>query len=201
MTELRAVMRAQRACRRFDADADVPDHDVEQILEAAVHAPSAENSQPWVFVVVRSAETRAAVSTLWSEAWQAGGAEYVRSTAGAQLHADIDYGIMQGGFAAAPVIIVVGADLNLVPEIFAPSSIYPAAQNILLASADLGYGSCLTTGLTTVHVDQVRKLLDLPDTVVPMAAVYLGRPEKPLGPSRRRPAAAVTFREQYGASW
>jgi nitroreductase len=80
---------------------------------------------------------------------------------------------------------------KLVAEIYAPSSIYPAVQNLLLAAADLGYGSCLTTGLTTFGVDRVRELLELPDTLLPMAAVYLGAPAKRVSPPRRRPAASA----------
>jgi nitroreductase len=53
--DLFGVMHAQRACRRFDPDAEVTDSDIEQMLQAAVHAPSAENTQPWAFVVVRLA--------------------------------------------------------------------------------------------------------------------------------------------------
>ncbi|MGH9215410.1 MAG: nitroreductase family protein, partial [Acidimicrobiales bacterium] len=41
-------MARQRACRHFAPDA-VPDDDVDRMLDAAVHAPSAENAQPWVF--------------------------------------------------------------------------------------------------------------------------------------------------------
>ncbi|MGO9104169.1 MAG: nitroreductase family protein [Mycobacterium sp.] len=37
---------------------------------------------------------------------------------------------------------MVCADTDRVPEIYAPSSIYPAVQNLLLAATDLGYGSC-----------------------------------------------------------
>jgi nitroreductase len=201
MGELRAVMQAQRACRRFDPDGDVPDRDIELILDAAVHAPSAENSQPWVFVVMRSAGARAALSELWTAAWTAGGAEFVRSRTDDKVYADLDSGIMRGGFASAPVIVMVGADLDRVPEAFAPSSVYPAVQNILLAAADLGYGSCLTTGLTSTYVEPVRELLGLPETVLPMAAIYLGRPERRPGPPRRRPATESTYREHYKAPW
>ena len=74
-------------------------------------------------------------------------------------------------------------------------------QNLLLAAADLGYGSCLTTGLTTFGVDRVREKLRLPDTLLPMAAVYLGLPARQLSPPRRRPATSVTYREQFGSPW
>jgi nitroreductase len=74
-------------------------------------------------------------------------------------------------------------------------------QNLLLAAADLGYASCLTTGLTTFGVDRVRDKLQLPDTLLPMAAVYLGKSARKLSPPRRRPATSVMYREQFGKPW
>ena len=202
MGELLAVMRAQRACRRFDPDGKVLDADLERMLKAAVHAPSAENTQPWSFVVVRNGQTRAQLADWWTETWNAGGGDFVRQSLDDKvLVADLEYGFNRGGFAAAPVVVVVCADTERVPEIYAPSSIYPAVQNLLLAAADLGYASCLTTGLTTFGVDRVREKLQLPDTVLPMAAVYLGRSARKLSPPRRRPAASVTYREQFGNPW
>jgi nitroreductase len=195
-------MHAQRACRRFDPDGKVLDADVERILEAAVHAPSAENTQPWSFVVVRNQEAREQLAAWWTETWNAGGGDFIRqSLDDPVLVADLEYGFNRGGFAAAPVVVVVCADTERVPEIYAPSSIYPAVQNLLLAAADLGYASCLTTGLTTFGVDRVREKLQLPDMLLPMAAVYLGLPARPLSPPRRRPAASVTYREQFGTPW
>lgn len=202
MAELRALVAAQRACRRFDPDAKVSDDDIEQMLQLAVHAPSAENTQPWSFVVVRDEESRKLLADWWTEAWNAGGGDFVRTSLGDRaLIDDLEFGFARGGFAAAPVVIVVCADMDKVMEVYAPSSIYPAVQNILLAAADLGYGSCLTTGLTTFGVERVRERLELPATHLPMAAVYVGRSAKKLSPPRRRPATDVTYREKFGAAW
>ncbi|KKC06140.1 nitroreductase family protein [Mycobacterium nebraskense] len=202
MGDLLAVIHAQRACRRFDPDGKVPDSDVEQMLAAAVHAPSAENTQPWTFIVVRDDRNRALLAAWWTETWNAGGGDFVKqSVEDKALVADLEFGCSQGGFAAAPVVIVVCADTDRVPGIYAPPSIYPAVQNMLLAAADLGYGSCLTTGLTTFGVDQVRELLELPQNLIPMAAVYVGQPARKLSPPRRRPATSVTCRERFGTPW
>jgi nitroreductase len=202
VTELLAVMRAQRACRRFDPDGKVLDSDIEQMLQSAVHAPSAENTQPWSFVVVRDEESRRLLADWWTETWNAGGGDFIKGSLDDRaLIDDLEYGFNRGGFAAAPVVIVVCADTDRVAEIHAASSIYPAVQNLLLSAADLGYGSCLTTGLTTFGVDRVRDRLALPDTLLPMAAVYLGRSAKKLSPPRRRPATEVTHREKFGIAW
>lgn len=194
------VALAQRACRRFDPAAPVPDDDLERILSAAVRAPSAENTQPWSFVVVRDDTTRAELDATWAGAW-AMGAEHLDPDLDPTLRRDLEDGLGRGGLATAPVVIVVGCDLDRVAEVHAACSVYPASQNVLLAAAALGYGSCLTTGLTTFFVDQLRALVTLPETIVPMALVYLGRPARPLGPSRRRPLTEVVHRERYGRPW
>jgi nitroreductase len=46
------VVHSQRAARSFLPD-EVDDETVTRILTAATHAPTAENSQPFVFIVVR----------------------------------------------------------------------------------------------------------------------------------------------------
>src|SRR6202012_4463702 len=106
---------------------------------------------------------------------KAGGGDFVKqSVEDKALGAGLEFGFSKGGFAPAPVVVVVCADTDRVLELYAPSSTYPAVQNMLLAAAALGYGSCLTTGLTTFGVDRVRELLQLPQKLIPMAAVYVG---------------------------
>jgi nitroreductase len=201
VADLFLVINAQRACRRFVPDGDVSDADVEQMLDAPVHAPSAENTQPWYFVVVRDERTRIDLAAWWTETWRAGGSEYARQIATDTMYADLEFAVGPGGFAAAPVVVVVCLDTEKVLEVFAQSSIYPAVQNLLLAANGLGYGSCLTTGLTLFGVNRVRERLGLPETVTPMAAVYIGKPAKALKPPRRQPAREVTYRERFGEPW
>ncbi|MDR3077911.1 MAG: nitroreductase family protein [Planctomycetota bacterium] len=55
------VIRGRRSCREF-LDRPVSGKDIETCLEAARLAPSAVNSQPWRFLVVRRPETRAALA-------------------------------------------------------------------------------------------------------------------------------------------
>ena len=58
-----AVMRSVRAVREF-TDADVSDDALEQILTVARWTGSAQNRQPWSFVVVRAPETLKALAEL-----------------------------------------------------------------------------------------------------------------------------------------
>ena len=201
MADLFSVIHAQRACRRFDPVGAVPDTDIERMLDAAVHAPSAENTQPWSFIVIRDEQTRIDLAAWWTETWNAGGHEYARQVASNAMYADLENAVGPAGFVAAPVVVVVLLDSERVSEAFAHSSIYPAVQNLLLAANALGYGSCLTTGLTLFGAERVRERLGLPEKINPMAAVYIGKPAKPLQPPRRRPATEVTYRERYDEPW
>jgi nitroreductase len=198
MSDFFEVVSHQRACRTF-ADTPVTDGEIARVLTAATHAPSAENKQPWEFVVVRDPETRTRIGELTKRAWEAGGRETSVQRLTPTLLADVDRGAM-GGVAGAPVQIVVCADTQRGLEVTVGSSIFPAVQNLLLAASALGLGSALTT-LTTGFRAELQELLDLPAHVWPIAVVPIGRPARALGAPRRDPFATHTHRERYGTSW
>jgi len=192
------VVLGQRACRQF-ADRDVDDAMVEWCLAAATHAPSAENLQPWVFVVVRDADQRTAVAELTRRVWRRTGRAASEGRLAPGLLADVDAGA-EGGMAGAPVLVVVCGDSSEAHRSTLPSSVFPATQNLLLAAGALGLGSAMTT-LATLEVDALADILDLPGHVHPMAVVPLGWPARPLGPPRRRPVSERAHRDRYGTPW
>jgi nitroreductase len=192
------VVRAQRACREFRPDA-VADDLLERVLEAATFAPSAENRQPWEFVVVRDATARARLGELTRSAWHDGARAHSEGRLTPQLLADVERGA-EGGVGGAPVIVVVCGDARRGHEAVLPASVFPAVQNLLLAASALGLGSALTT-LPTVFPSELRELLELPPHVHPLAVVPLGFPARRLGPPRREPVAHHTHRDRYGARW
>lgn len=198
MPEFFEVALSQRACRHFLPD-PVSDQVVEQVLEAATHAPSAENRQPWVFLVVRDDRQRALLGELTRRAWEGGGRRHSESRLAAGLLEDVDRGAT-GGVAAAPVMVVVCADIRAVSPAVLAASIFPAVQNLLLAAGALGLGSALTT-LPLAFSAELAEGLGLPDEIAPMAVVPLGRPAHTQGTPRRRPVADVTHRERFGAGW
>ena len=195
--DLFTTLLTQRACRSFTAD-PVPDEAVERMLEAAMHAPSAENRQPWVFVVVRDAAVRAELTADRPPPMGQPEEGTTRDNQSApRLFDEVDRSIV-AGFGGAPVLIVVGGDTSSdVTRRALPSSIFPAVQNLLLAAAGLGFGSALTT-LASHAPDEVRAAVGLPDDVEPMAIVPVGRPARPLGPPRRQPVRAKAHSERYG---
>jgi nitroreductase len=198
MADFFDVVLRQRACRAFAPDA-VDDDLVGRVLEAATFAPSAENRQPWVFVVVRDPERRAAIGELSRRAWEGGAKSHSAGRLPTPLLDDVDRGA-QGGVAGAPVLVVVGGDTRLGDRRVLAASIFPATQNMLLAAGALGLGSALTT-LPLVFGDELAELVRFPFEVLPMAVVPLGRPARPLGPPRRLPVSDRAYRETFGSPW
>jgi nitroreductase len=192
------VVLHQRASRQF-TDRPVSDELLELCLRAATHAPSAENLQPWVFVVVRDDELRASIGELTRRAWRQGGRQHSEGRLADSLLRDVDQGA-EGGIGSAPVIIVVCGDTDIGLEPTLPSSVYPATQNLLLSTTALGLGSAMTT-LATLFSDDLRALLDLPASIQPMAVVPIGWPTRPLGQPRRLPLGERVYRDRYGDTW
>lgn len=195
MPDFFEVVHTQRAARSFLPD-DVDDGTVARILTAATHAPSAENSQPSVFVVVRDPTLRATIGELTARAWQSGAREYEEGRLPPAMLRDVDRGAM-GGVAAAPVLVVVCGDTRRTDKRALGSSVFPAVQNLLLAAHALGLGSTLTT-LPVVAGDGLSEALGLPDHVVPLAVVPLGHLPAPLGKPRRRPLDETAHLNRYG---
>jgi nitroreductase len=191
------VVLRQRACRFFTPD-PVPDDDVATMLDAAVHAPSAENAQPWVFVVVRDAGQRQRIAELTRRLWDGGAGRRSRARLEADLFAEVD-GSVRSGFGGAPVLVVVAGDgRDTTTRRMLAASIFPAVQNLLLAANALGYGSALMT-LATVAPGELRDVVGLADGFEPMAIVPIGRPTHALGAPRRMSAGDKTYVDRYSS--
>jgi len=192
------VVHRQRACRNFGDD-PVDDDLVAKVLDAATFAPSAENRQPWVFVVVRDEQRRSAIGALTRQAWEGGGRAHSEGRLSPGLLADVETGA-QGGVAGAPVLVVVCGDTRLGDRRVIEASVFPAIQNLLLAATSLGLGSSLTT-LPLVFGGELAAIVELPTEVLPMAVIPLGWPARPMSPPRRLPVAEKAHRETFGTPW
>jgi nitroreductase len=186
----------QRACRSF-TDEPVADGDLATLLRAATHAPSAENSQPWVFVVVRDPATRAAVVELTQQVWDGGARQHSEARLAPSFLTAVDE-FVRAGYGGAPVLVVVAGDgRSGIRTAALASSVFPAVQNLLLAAGALGYGSSMTT-LAAQVPDALAAIVGLPEGVRPFAVVPIGRPSAGLGAPRRRPVEEVAHRDAFG---
>ena len=187
-----------RAIRRFRPE-PIPDSDLQDILEAAIHAPSGGNSQPWHFLVIKDVELRAKVAELYHEAWWA-----KRRDEGIRGPEDIPPGRsvrrsamrLADQIGQAPVIILLCAtDKGAGPM----ASVIPSAQNMLLAARSFGIGGTITTLHPQVE-ERVHQLLEIPDSVQVVYCLPLGYPRGSFGPTQRKPLSEVCSYDRWGGS-
>ncbi|MCF7944040.1 MAG: nitroreductase family protein [Spirochaetia bacterium] len=67
--DFKDVIISRESVRNYDPEKEIPEEVLMRILEAGRIAPSATNSQPWQFVVVRSPEKRKEVNKCYGKAW------------------------------------------------------------------------------------------------------------------------------------
>jgi nitroreductase len=159
METLKAIL-TRRSVREYTPQA-VPEELVHELLAAAMQAPSAGNQKPWHFILVTERRQLNAFAGV------------------------LPYGQM---LKAAPLGVVVCVDLRLekYPG-FWVQDCSAATQNVLLAAHARGLGA-VWLGVHPVEerVAGLKKILGLPDQVVPLCVVALGYPAaKPDPPTRR----------------
>lgn len=163
---------ARRSVRAYRQQA-VSDDLVRDLLEAAMAAPSAVAKDPWEFLVVRQRKTLSEIAA----------------------------GLPNGGMLREAALgIVVCGDLGRAHDrqlSYLLQDCSAAIENLLLAASALGLGACwLGVHPREDRVQHLRRLLRIPDPVLPIAAIAIGWPaESP--PSRTRYREAAVHRESW----
>jgi nitroreductase len=218
-------MYSARALRRLKPD-PVPEEIITKILDAAIRAPSAGNSQHWVFVVVRDPELRRELGLLYRKASDIAKAIYQARGRPAHMTEQQYQRMMSSGtylwehIGEAPVLLLPCLRDRYVPprETLPPAvqliyqgevaytariqgaSIYPAVQNIILACRAFGLGTLITTNHIR-YEGAVKALLGIPEDVSTYALMPIGYPEDKFGPVQRRPINEVTYADRWGTTW
>ena len=165
----------RRSSRKFTY-APVDDALIEQLLRAAMAAPSAMNLKPWRFVVVRDPVRL----------------EKLRK---AQPFANMN----------ATTVISVCGDLRslrrVVTENFWRQECSAATENMRIAASTLGLGAvwCGVSPLARLQ-KTVSAALDLPEGVLPLNMVLIGYPAEEK-PARTQYDPALVCLNSYGTPW
>jgi len=146
---MKAIL-TRRSVRRFGPGPVDPEA-LRALLEAAMHAPSAGNQQPWRFVVIRERATLEAI---------AAGHPYAIATQSCAL-----------------AVLVCAATGELRHPDFWPQDCSAATENLLVAAQSLGLGS-VWMGLypRRERMELLSRLAHLPEGLEPFALVALGHP-------------------------
>lgn len=152
---------SRRSVRKYESK-DVDENLVRDLLEAAMAAPSAVAKDPWSFVVVRRRD----------------------------MLVKIAEGLPNGKMLAnAPVGLVVCGDLCRAHDeqlSYLLQDCSAAIENLLLAVNMLGLGACwLGVHPREDRITRIRSLLGIPEQVIPIAAIAIGRPAESHKPRTR----------------
>jgi nitroreductase len=200
-----------RAIRRY-TDAPVTEEELATIMFAATRAPSGSNRQAFRFLVLRDGpralEARRILGDAARRMWlgksamdgYAKGSGADPTSPKARMARTMQH--YAEHFADAPVIVLVCLARYREANPFEGASVYPAAQNLLLAARAIGLGGVLT-GVQQLAGDELHRALAVPEGVALHATITLGHPAGHHGPVRRRPVKELVYEDGWGdqAPW
>ena len=213
--ELYDVMRTTFAARDYTGE-DLPDNLIYDLIENARFAPSGGNRQGNRVIVVRSQETRNALSRLAEPAakryvaqikagenpWNAVTPTSVTSE---EIEATPAAPPLINSFKEASVVLVFVVDLRVVASmdqdldrigVISGASIYPFVWNVLLGARQSGFGGTITT-LAAARESQVQSLLNIPKEFAVAAVVPLGKPVKQFTKLKRNSVEEIASVEYF----
>jgi len=163
---MKAIL-SRRSIRRYTSK-EIPEELIKDLLKAAMSAPSAGNQQPWQFVVIND-------RTILDEI--------------PKFH---PYAQM---LTQAPVAILVCGDLKRETHRgYWIQDCSAATQNILLAAHAKGLGAVwLGIYPREERVKGMRKLLNIPEQVIPFSLISIGYPAEQKPPSNRYDESRIHY--------
>lgn len=185
--QLMDVVRNRMTSRQFKPDITVPRDHIEMVLEAARHAPSGANAQPWHFIVVNDTVVKRQIADYFVE-------EQRRRAKLKMKFPTPNY----RGLETAPGFIVVVADFRFMrafpvlldgsdldkqyqqnAERILLQSVAAATMSAHLAAAALGYQVWWVTAIGQEAAQKALKpLLGIPDDLAVIDIMLFGVPAK-----------------------
>lgn len=175
----------RRTVRRYTAQEVAPEL-LTQLLEEATHAPNTGNMQLYSVIVTRSEEGKRALAPLHFN-------QPAATSCSVLLTFCIDInrfnlwckeGNADAGFRNLQMLLAGAIDASLFAQQF----------NTLAEMHGLG---CCYLGTTAYNAQEIAKVLNLPDGVVPLVSLTVGYPDGEAPLSDRLPLEAIVHDEKY----
>lgn len=176
----------RRSARNFK-DQEIPEHIIEELLDAANNAPSGGNIQPISIILVREAERRKELAEMvGDQPWVKNAPlsmifciDFFRIKKWASMF-DTDF----KGENALSHFLIAYADLMC------------SAQNVVILAEDYGLGS-VYIGTILDAIDKVRKYFTIPKHVLPMMVLSIGYPKSVPKNVPKLKRDVIAHREKY----
>ncbi|UCH71242.1 MAG: nitroreductase family protein [Candidatus Bathyarchaeota archaeon] len=169
--EVVEAIKTRTSIRAF-TNKEVSEEEVRKLIDAARHAPSAGNIQPWEFVVMRDPQRKHRLAAAALDQTFIEEAPVVIVVCANEAQSGVGYGAR-------------GVTLYCLQDTAA------ATQNMLLTACALGLATCWVGAFDE---EEVAKVVNVPRGVRPVAIVPVGHPaEKPSPRSKRSIAEIIHF--------
>jgi coenzyme F420-0:L-glutamate ligase/coenzyme F420-1:gamma-L-glutamate ligase len=190
------VIKGRRSIRRYK-ETRVENQTLEDILQAALWAPSAHNRQPWRWIILQNEDDRLTLA-------RAMGKALVRTrTADGDdplaIQKDVERSVER--IRQAPVAIVACLDITVLDRypdserdhaeyLMAVQSVAMAGQNIMLLAHAEGLGSCWMCA-PLFSPASVHEAFEIPEDWIPQGLILLGYPDSQGREPPRKPFKEV----------
>jgi len=169
------VVEKRRAIRKYK-QYKIPNEDMKRILEAARLAPSANNSEPWSFIVVKDQKKKELLAKPSSQTFIAN--------------------------ANAIVVVLGDPSVSCCPRAtWTTRDPMIATEHLVLAATALGYGTCWIANYESrpsKWVDEVKRVLKIPEHIHIIVPVAIGVPDENPPIRLRKSLQEICFEEIYG---
>lgn len=174
MSDIIEVIKNRRSVREYKTE-QIPDKEIEFLIDCARYAPSGFNMQPWSFLVIKNKEALKKIS----ESGKKSMIPMLEPMKNASQKArDFLVFLKTKGtdmFYNAPVLVIILGNKN------APTVDFDcpmAAQNMMLAAHSRGIGSCWVGGVLPALMDEkLLKELGAPEGYKAVAPLIFGYPK------------------------
>ncbi|MGH6900193.1 MAG: nitroreductase family protein [Geminicoccaceae bacterium] len=207
--QLMDVVRNRMTSRQFKPDIAVPRAHVEMVLEAARHAPSGANAQPWHFIVVSDPDVKRRIADYFVD-------EQRRRAKLKMKFPTPNY----RGLETAPGFIVIAADFRFMrafpvlldgsdldrqyqanAERILLQSVAAATMSAHLAAAALGYQVWWVTAIGQEGAQRALKpLLKIPEDLAVIDVMLFGVPAKTPYKRWKKTLAQIAHWERFDAA-
>jgi nitroreductase len=172
----------QRRSVRDYAEEPIAREALQQLVDAAIQAPSAMNEQPWHFTIVTEQELLNRISSRSKTHMLAMSSDVANSKHYRMLLSDENFHL----FYHAPALIVISAPSN---SRWAREDCALAAQNLMLAAHAMKLGTCwIGFAQAWLGTEEGRNAIGIPESLLPIAPIIVGHPRSAAhSVSRKRP--------------